>query len=266
MTNTDTSQDLEEPVKIEEVLRHFGVASSTLSAEQLDCLDRDGFVALPGLLEPSRVEQVRVRLDQLAAEEGDQAGIEVHQEEGTARLANLIDKDSLFDLVWNNPWQLAAVMHVLGGHPFKLSSLNARAALPGHGHQALHADWGKAVEPGEYQVCNSIWMLDDFTAENGATRVVPGSHRFGKTVGDVMPDRLAAHPDQVLVTGKAGTCVVFNSHLWHGGTVNTTDRPRRAAHGYFVRRQHPQQLVQRDHLSPATLARLTPAQRYLLDV
>lgn len=267
MTPSQASQTgREDRVDLWEVLGSFGATASTLSPDQLARLERDGFLALPGLLDEHAVTALAARFDELVALEGDQAGAEVHQEEGTERLANLIDKDPLFDLCWTNPLQLAAVAQVLGGHPFKLSSLNARSALPGYGHQALHADWGKAVEPGDYQVCNSAWMLDDFTPDNGATRVVPGSHRSGRTVAEAMPDRSAPHPDQVLVTGKAGTCVVFNSHLWHGGTLNRTTRPRRAIYGYFVRRQHPQQLVQREHVSPATVARLNPAQRYLLDI
>ena len=82
---------------------------------------------------------------------------------------------------------LAAIAHVLH-NDLKLSSLNARAALPGEGLQRLHVDWRGGVAPGDYYVCNSIWLLDDFTAENGATRVVPGSHRSGKAPKEEMPD------------------------------------------------------------------------------
>jgi ectoine hydroxylase-related dioxygenase (phytanoyl-CoA dioxygenase family) len=154
--------------------------------------------------------------------------------------------------------------HVLG--EFKLSSLNSRAALPGQGHQDLHTDWGGSVPVGVYQVCNSIWLLDDFTVSNGATRVVPGSHRSGSVPRRAMPDPAAAHPDEVLITGMAGSVVVFNSHLWHGGTVNRSARPRRALHSYFTRRGNQQQLDQKKFLRPDTLARLGPAARFILDV
>jgi ectoine hydroxylase-related dioxygenase (phytanoyl-CoA dioxygenase family) len=154
--------------------------------------------------------------------------------------------------------------HVLG--EFRLSSLNSRAALPGQGLQALHADFGHPVEPGAYEVCNSIWLLDDFTPENGATRVVPGSHRRGTMPSDEMPNPGADHPDQLQLTGAAGTVVVFNSHLWHGGTLNRTDKPRRAMHSYFARRHLPQQLDQKAYLRVETYNRLSPAQRYILDV
>lgn len=250
----------------EHVLRYFGAARDTLSDEQRRHLDEQGYVALPGALGPDEVTVLRALFDALVTAEGDRAGIEVSQEEGAPRLANLVDKDPRFDLCWNNPRQLAAVAHVLGWHELKLYSLNGRSPTAGHGQQALHADWREAVEPGDYQVCNSIWMLDDFTEENGATRVVPGSHRFGRRPGDDMPDPRRPHPQEVLLLGEAGTCVVFNGHLWHGGTINTSGAPRRALHGAFARREHRQQTVQADYLRPETVGRLSPEQRYLLEV
>jgi ectoine hydroxylase-related dioxygenase (phytanoyl-CoA dioxygenase family) len=153
----------------------------------------------------------------------------------------------------------------LGGE-FKLSSLNSRAALPGQGLQALHADWGKAVEPGDYYVCNSIWLLDDFTEENGATRVVPGTQRSGKLPRDVMDNPADPHPDERLLIAPAGTVVIFNSHTWHGGTLNRSAKRRRAMHSYFCRRDQPQQLDQRKYSRPETYARLSEAARYILDV
>ena len=117
-----------------------------------------------------------------------------------------------------------------------------------------------------HMVCNSIWLLDDFTADNGATRVVPGSHRNGLAAREALADQWAPHPDQVLLTAPAGTVVVFNSHLWHGGTKNRSDRPRRALHSYFGRRSRGQQLDQKKYARPETLARLSPAARFILDV
>ena len=73
-----------------------------------------------------------------------------------------------------------------------------------------------------------------------------------------MPDNRAAHPDEVLLMAPAGTVVVFNSHLWHGGTLNRSSRPRRALHSYFTRRANGQQLDQKKYVRPETLTRLTP--------
>jgi ectoine hydroxylase-related dioxygenase (phytanoyl-CoA dioxygenase family) len=207
---------------------------------------------------------VRTRLAELLAAEGEAAGLEVHQEAGADRLADLVNKGPMFEPCFTDPRVLACIVHVLGD--FRLSSLNSRAALPGQGHQVLHADFGGPVPPAGYQVCNSIWLLDDFTAENGATRVVPGSHRFGVAARDALPDPAAPHPDEVQLIAPAGTVVVFNSHVWHGGTRNRSDRPRRALHSYFTRRANGQQLDQKKYIRPETLARLSPAARFILDV
>ncbi|TDW14172.1 phytanoyl-CoA dioxygenase family protein [Kribbella kalugense] len=245
-------------------LRDLGVTDDVLTEAEKAQLDRDGFLPLEGILTLEDVSELNKRLAELTAAEGDRAGLEVHQEKGTDRLADLVNKDPMFEICFSHPRVLAAMKHVLG--EFKLSSLNSRAALPGEGHQGLHADFGLPVEPGQYEVCNSIWLLDDFTPENGATRVVPGSHRRHALPGDEMPDPTAAHPDQIQLTGKAGTVVIFNSHLWHGGTQNRTDKPRRALHSYFARRHQPQQLDQQTYIRLNTYNRLTPAQHFLLDV
>ena len=245
-------------------LAELGVTETTLDTGTRDHLDQYGYAVFPGVLSDEELSAIRDRLAERLEIEGDQAGLEVHQEAGTNRLADLVNKGPMFRPCFTEPRVLASVFHVLGD--FKLSSLNFREALPGQGLQALHADWGKPVPPGDYQVCNSIWLLDDFTPDNGATRVVPGSHRLTVSVRDAMDDTSAPHPDEVKLTAPAGTVVVFNSHLWHGGTENRSDRPRRALHSYFTRRANGQQLDQKKYARPQTLARLGPAARFVLDV
>jgi len=245
-------------------LAELGVTEATLDEQTRDHLDRHGYAVLFGVLSDQELEAIRGRLAERLAIEGDQAGLEVHQEAGTNRLANLVDKGPMFKPCFTDPRVLACMAQVLG--EFKISSLNFREALPGQGLQALHADYGGPAPAEGFQVCNSVWLLDDFTPDNGATRVVPGSHRADTVPRLAMPDPTAAHPDEVLLIAPAGTVVVFNSHLWHGGTVNRTDRPRRALHGYFARRERGQQTDQRKYLRPETLVGLSPAARFILDV
>ena len=115
-----------------------------------------------------------------------------------------------------------------------------------------------------YAVCNCVWMLDDFTLENGALRVIPGSHNWGKKPQDELTDPYASHPQELLVTGGAGTVVVMNAHAWHGGTANRTDKERRALHSFFCRHDIPQQQYQKRLLSKETQARLSPNLRKIL--
>jgi ectoine hydroxylase-related dioxygenase (phytanoyl-CoA dioxygenase family) len=245
-------------------LRELGVHDDTLSTEEKADLDRTGFLPLYGILTQGEVDKFNVRMAEITAAEGAEAGLEVHQEQGTDRLADLVNKDPMFEVCLSHPRVLAAIHHVLG--TFKMFSLNSRAALPGQGHQGLHTDYGEPVQPGDFRVCNSIWLLDDFTPHNGATRVVPGSHLGGVLPGQAMADPADDHPDQVQLLGPAGTVVVFNSHLWHGGTHNSTDQPRRAMHSAWCRRNMEQQLDQKAYLRRSTYDRLNPAQHYLLDV
>jgi hypothetical protein len=119
-------------------LRELGVTDGVLTAAEKRRLDEDGFLPLPGILSGDQLHGIRRRLAELTAAEGEQAGLEVHQEAGTDRLSDLVNKDPVFDVCFTCPRVLAAMAHVLGD--FTLSSLNSRAARPGQGHQRLHTD------------------------------------------------------------------------------------------------------------------------------
>lgn len=253
------------PMTIPEALASLGADPKLLNEKERRSLDEQGLLMIPDALSPGQLAELRRRIDLLTQLEGSEGGKEVHQEAGAARLSNLVDKGDAFRVCFTHPKVLAAIAHVLNAN-FHLSSLNARAALPGQGLQALHVDWNGAVAAGDFRVCNSIWLLDDFTPENGATRAVPGSHLKSQTPSQTMPDPKASHPDEVLLLAPAGTVFIFNSHTWHGGTLNRTDKPRRALHSYFSRRDMPQQLPQQDYLSPALIRSLSPAERCILEV
>ncbi|MFC4776242.1 phytanoyl-CoA dioxygenase family protein [Paenibacillus sp. GCM10023252] len=251
--------------KIEEALQQLGVTPDILSQEERDGLDHDGYVVFTDVLSPVQLEGLREKYEELMAREGMNAGKELHQEHGTRRLSDLVNKGEIFDAIYTHPKVLAAVHHVLQ-RDFKLSSLNGRDAIPGEGLQALHADWGTREADEQFHVCNSIWLIDEFTTENGATRVVPGTHRLAGSPSDYLDDPAAPHPDEVLIVAPAGSVGVFNSHLWHGGTLNRTTHPRRALHSYYTAREHRQQLEQAEYLRKRTDDRISPAARYLLDV
>jgi ectoine hydroxylase-related dioxygenase (phytanoyl-CoA dioxygenase family) len=162
-----------------------------------------------------------------------------------------------------HPRVLECARHVLGPG-LKLSSLNARSANPGGGAQPLHADMAALPDERGYWVCNTIWMLDASTPDNGALRLVPGSHRRGQLPQQALADPRADHPGQVLVTGRAGTVVVLNAHAWHAGTANRTGRPRTSLHAFYCRRDRPQQQYQKRLLRPEVQRSLPPDLRELL--
>lgn len=227
-------------------------------------LDVDGYTVLPQLVDAAWLQELRARVEALFEEEGENAGHEFKQEPHARRLANLVDKGEVFERVISHPVLLELVEHVLGPD-YKLSSLNARSTNPfAPEPQPLHVDMGLLPDERGNTVCNSVWMLDDFTPDNGPTRVVPGSHLWRRLPKDEMTDLLATHPNEVLITAPAGSVAVYNAHLWHGGTANRTNRHRRALHGFFVRRDQPQQQYQKAMLRPETQARLSPALRHLL--
>ncbi|HEY3131363.1 MAG TPA: phytanoyl-CoA dioxygenase family protein [Acidobacteriota bacterium] len=227
-------------------------------------LDEQGYLVLENFMGEELLGQVRARVEELFTEEGEAAGSEFRQEPYTRRLANLVNKGEVFQRVVATPKILECVGHVLGPQ-FKLSSLNLRSADP-HSDwvQPLHADVGAIADEKGYWVCNSVWMLDDFTPQNGAIRMVPGSHRWRKLPQDTLSDLVAPHPNEVLLTGHAGTVVIMNAHMWHGATANRTSGQRRAMHGFYTRSDKPQQQYQKKLLSPDVQRGLSPALRQLL--
>lgn len=237
--------------------------NASISTAEARQLDEVGFIVLPDFFN-AWVGPLRNRVEELFAAEGENAGAEFKQEEGSRRLANLVDKGEIFQQVVAHPRLLPYVRHVLGEW-IKLSSLNARSVNPfWQAPQPLHADMAAVADEAGYWVCNVVWMLDDITLENGPIRAIPGTHRLRKLPGEVLSDLAAPHPEEVMVTGKAGTVAIMNAHLWHGGTGNHTSLPRTALHAFYCRSDKPQQQYQKRLLRSEVQAGLSPELRDLL--
>jgi hypothetical protein len=227
-------------------------------------IEATGYLSLPGFMSPDLLDRLRVRTEELFEIEGETAGSEFRQEPGSRRLANLVAKGDVFEEIVSMPRVLEYIAAVLGPE-FKLSSLNARSANPeSDSLQPLHADMGAIADEKGYWVCNTVWMLDDFTEENGALRVIPGSHLWRKLPQSELTDLKAIHPREELVTGAAGTVVVMNAHCWHGGTANRTNRDRRAVHGFYCRSDKPQQQHQKALIPQAVQSHFGPELRRIL--
>ena len=237
--------------------------SFAISTDEARALDEVGFVVLPDFF-VDMLAPLRTRIQVIFAEEGDRAGSEFKQEPGCRRLANLVDKGDVFRQVICHPRLMPYVQHVLGDR-FKLSSLNVRSVDAFWTKaQPLHADMAAIADEDGYWVCNTVWMIDDISRENGPLRAIPGSHHLRKLPNEVLSEPLLSHPDEVLITGRAGTVVVMNAHLWHGGTGNYTPDTRTALHAFYCRRDKPQQQYQKKLLRDSTQASLSAELRDLL--
>jgi ectoine hydroxylase-related dioxygenase (phytanoyl-CoA dioxygenase family) len=263
---------------IEQALHQLGAIPDLFTPAQRDSLDTLGYVILPNLFTPEQCRRAGEEFDRMSAIEGEQGGHEVHTEAGAPRVSNIFNKSTAFDCCLHCKSLLASAHYLLGD--FKVHGANLREPAPGRGEQNLHTDVGRRF-PGDWQVLNALILFDDMTPDNGATRVVPGSHRWPLLPGPgrPIPESLTAeeaallpaeykapYPGELVVTAPAGSVVAINSVLWHAGTRNVSGARRRQLHLSFTRRDLPQQLNQRLHLTPQLDARLTPALRYLLDV
>jgi hypothetical protein len=142
--------------------------------------------------------------------------------------------DPAFVGVYTHPKVLAAVLQVLQ-QPFKAGPIVGRDPVPGQGQQALHAD-------GLTRMVTTLWLLDDFTLDNGATRLVPGSHHVPKSLPKGMLQPESRHPAEQQIIAWAGSVLVFHSQLLHSGTRNRSGTRRRVLQGvYAPRAESPQE-------------------------
>src|SRR5437763_4541014 len=189
-----------------------------LLARVLSDLDRDGYAVVESLLSADEAAAVRdglrAVLDRTPTGRNDFEGF------NTRRIYALFAKTRAFDRLAVHPLLLAVLDAVLGPS-YQLSAPTGIEIGPGEKAQFLHTDDGiyPLPRPHPEVVLNSMWALDDFTEANGATRVVPGSHRW--------TDRRPIDPDEtVTVTMPAGSVLVIVGTLWHGGGANRTERTR----------------------------------------
>lgn len=146
------------------------------------------------------------------------------------RLWNMLSRDPIFVDMAEHPMALDFVKAVIGW-PALLGNISANITGPGGGEMVLHADQGLFPEPwaADPQGLNVGWCIDDFTDENGATRVVPGSHQLNRSP---RPDEAMA--PSVAMEAPAGSIIVFESRLWHKTGFNkTSDRHRAGVFAWY---------------------------------
>jgi ectoine hydroxylase-related dioxygenase (phytanoyl-CoA dioxygenase family) len=242
-----TMQQTAAVMSFDDALAQLGVTAETLSPPEKDSLDRLGYLVLPAVIDRHWLTQLREAVD-AALERGQRHGQHIH----------LDWTDPVFDGVHTHPKVLAAAYQILR-RPFKVCGVTARAPAPGQGLQGLHMDFPRAPSD-PFRVVTALWLLDDFTPDNGATRLIPGSHKMAKALPKAMQQPHSHHPGEKLIIAEAGSVLVFNGHLWHGGTRNQSGRARRALQGHFRARE----IVLSDEGRLDIPERLSASTRYLL--
>ena len=182
----------------------------------LDDVKEQGYAVVEGAISPAEVQAVK-------------DGLAPHLHHGpygrndfegfkTQRVYNLPAKTRAFDRLIEDERVLEVAQHLLGDD-FLLTAALAINLGPGETAQNLHIDeaFYPVARPRRPFALSTIWAIDDFTADNGGTVVVPGSHRWGN---DQLP---TADTDTVTLEMPAGSVAMYPGLLWHGGGGNTTD-------------------------------------------
>ena len=190
-------------------------------ASHADRIRTDGYTVLERVVAPQLVEDLKQAV--LRIEREHDLGLAKTSFEGfkTLRINNLLTYDDVF---WEVPLH-AAVLPVVEAVLDKeclLSSFCSLVLGPGQEAQPIHEDTQLIPLPRPHIpiTINAIWALTDFTATNGATRIVPGSHKY-----DHAPE-YGREYETALATMPAGSVMLFDSALWHGGGANDSDARR----------------------------------------
>lgn len=190
-------------------------------ATHADRIREDGYTVLERVVAPQLVEDLKAAVERIEREHSLTTAKTSFEGYKTLRVNNLLTYDDVF---WEVPLH-AAVLPVVEAVLDKeclLSSFCSLVLGPGQEAQPIHEDTQLIPLPRPHIpiTINAIWALSDFTATNGATRIVPGSHKY-----DRAPE-YGKDYDTVMATMPAGSVMLFDSALWHGGGANESDARR----------------------------------------
>ena len=198
-------------------------------AEAARHMDEVGYFVVPDLLTADQLESCRSALDRVFDE--DEAACQALRygpNLTNQRVWALINRAEEFIPLVMHPVALALVRMHLGLEDVLLSTMTANVTRPGgdHGIGKLHTDQGYLPGPWPVKIlCNVAFFLDDYTEENGATLVVPGSHKWNSWPHQMPPP---APESLAQLTGKAGSIVIWDGRLHHATGLNrTSDQQRR---------------------------------------
>ena len=218
------------------------VKASAGQAAINEVLERDGCVVIEDVLDARQVADVAAELAPHFAEVPNCAGDFYGYV--TKRLSGLIAKSRACQSMAIRSEILGVMDHFLlkGCRGYQLNLTQAIQIGPGEPAQVIHRDdlMFNFAHPEFEAMINAMWAVDDFTAENGATHLVPGSHKWPS-------DRQAQPHEETQAVMKRGSVLVYLGSLLHGGGANRTDRPRTGiVHSYslgWLRQAEPQYLA-----------------------
>jgi hypothetical protein len=201
------------------------------SGEELSSLERQGYLHLRSVLTPHELTQMREAWDGLleAGRRLKSSGSEAPNDGPTG-----LEQAPAFACCLKHPRVMSVVSALLGGDVV-LIGMRGRDPPQGHGRQGLHADLPQPVEPARQVMANVFWVLDDMDGANGATRLVPGSHRLRQLPRGQWAQAHGHHPQELTVAAQAGDAIVFSAHVWHAGSLNSSGARRRVAIAQFGR-------------------------------
>ena len=195
--------------------------SATLSG-YLETIEDQGYCIVEDAVDEDLMRKIRNAVTRLEDENDVQPRGNRAEGFATKRMYNLLAKDKAFWELPVHPNILPFAEHLLDEECL-LSGTTCMHIGPGEVHQGLHSDDGlvSVRRPRIPFMVTTIWAFTDFTEENGATRIVPGSHKF-----DHEP-RKGEKVDHVPAEMKAGSVLIVNGGTWHcGGANNTQDEWR----------------------------------------
>jgi ectoine hydroxylase-related dioxygenase (phytanoyl-CoA dioxygenase family) len=178
----------------------------------------DGYAILENVLTPDQVTRVREELaphlDTTDTGRDDFEGL------STQRVCALLAKSRVFDDIVSDSRVLPILERILG-EGCLLSAATAINILPGETAQAMHYDesFYRMPKPRATFGVATMWAISDFTADNGATRLIPGSHRWPD-------DRPTADEPWIAADMRAGSVLLYTGTFVHSGGANITDRAR----------------------------------------
>ena len=193
-------------------------ASSDLGADVAAAVEEHGFAVVTGLLDEGACKALVEEVQRIEREHETPFGKNEFEGFRTRRIFNLISRSETFrELVLHE--RMDEIIEAILGDGYLLSGTTSMHLLPGETAQLLHADDGMISLPRPHPatLVTTLWALSPFTAENGATMVVPGSHRF-----ESMP-RPGEQHEAVPVEMPAGSAVVLHGSTWHGGGTNSSE-------------------------------------------